>query len=118
MLGAAQAALPLVEACLEEHGHGNVEPILLEEAIYLLGAKLTASLEKVLRLMGDRPARLRMRINSKLRSRERRKRLSLMQRSRRSWLATRSEARNRRAMPMVSWLFAALFHGSAQVFSD
>ncbi len=28
----------LLEACLEEHGHGNVEPILLEEAIYLMGA--------------------------------------------------------------------------------
>ncbi len=55
VLGAAPTALPHVEACPEEHGHGNVEPIPLEEAIYLMGAKLTASLETVLRRMSVRP---------------------------------------------------------------
>ncbi len=56
VLGEAPTALPHVEACPEEHGHGNVETIPLEEAIYLMDVKLTAaSLEKVLRLMGVRP---------------------------------------------------------------
>ncbi len=48
VLCAAPAALPLLDACLEEHGHDNVEPITLEEARCLMGVKLTG-LEKVLR---------------------------------------------------------------------
>ncbi len=41
VLCAAPTALPLLDACLEEHGHDNVEPITLEEARCLLGVIIT-----------------------------------------------------------------------------